>query len=118
MSLNDIRIMLTRETRNIIDYQQIYCEPAKNKNTLIIKTFSDENTHKLLETIEKIESLRDIVDIAYKAADLRKLILLGIPTYMEPKEIITNLHNLYDSEIPINYVDKKRRDKATTYQLI
>lgn len=37
---------------------------------------------------------------------------------MDPIEIITNLQSLYDSEIPINHVKTKQRDKTTTYQMI
>lgn len=118
VSLNDIRIKLTRETKDLIEFKQIYCELAKNKKTLVIKTFSNENTHKLLDTIEKIESLKDVIDITFKGADLRKLIILGIKVDMDPAEIITNLRSLYNSEIPINQVRIKQRDKATTYQLI
>lgn len=118
MSLNDIRIKLTRETRDKVEFRQIHCELAKNKNTLIIKTFSDETTEKLLDTIEKIESLKDVIDVTLKSADLRKLIILGIPKDMNPDEIINNLRSLYPSEYPINLVRIKQRDKATLYHLI
>lgn len=118
MSLNDIRIILTRETKDKVKFRQIHCEPAKDKNTLIIKTFNDKDTEQLMDLIESIESLKDIIEITYKSADIRKLILLGVPNEMDPVELLNNLQNLYESEIPISYVNKKQREGSKTYQLI
>lgn len=118
ITLNEMRKILTRETKNIVKDQQIYCELARDRNTLVIKTHNDEATQKLLEAIENINSLRDIMEITFKSMNLRKIILLGIPTEYDPEEVIQQLQEKYITEIPISLSKKIYREGAQFYQLV
>lgn len=115
---NNMRKILTRETKTIVKEQQIYCELARDRNTLVIKTHNDEETHKLLEAIENINSLRDIMEITYKSMNLRKIIILDIPTEYDPQEMIQQLQEKYITEVPISLSKKLYREGAKLYQLV
>lgn len=118
MSLNQMRNILTRNTKDIVKDQQIYCELARDRNTLVIKTHDDEMTFKLLKEIENITSIAEIMEITYKTVNLRKIILLGIPIEYEPEEVIQKLQDKYITEHPITFGKKIKRDGAQTYQLV
>lgn len=118
MSLTDIATILTRETRLKSLTKDILCELARDRNTLIIKTKSDETTHKLLEIIEDIASLKDIIDITLKSANLKKLIILGIPADITKEEIIQDLNENFKKEYPVNIYKEIKRPGLRTYQLV
>lgn len=118
MSINDIRVILQRETKNKIQDNQIYCETAKDNNTLIIKGTTEENTNKLLEIIEKIETLKNITEIIFKAANLKKFIVMGIPKYLKKEDTINKIQEYYQTEIPIALVKEITRPDSNRYQLV
>lgn len=118
ITLNEMRKILTRETKNIVKDQQIYCELARDRNTLVIKTHNDEETLKLLEAIENTTTLRDIMEITYKSMNLRKIIMLGIPTEYDPQEVIQQLQEKYATEFPISLGKKIYKEGAQFYQLV
>lgn len=118
MSLNDIATILTRETKEKTLTREILCEPARDRNTLIIKTTTDEKTHNLLKTIESIVSLKDVIEITYKAANLKRIIVLGIPNEILKEDIIQTLNEKYRCELPINSHRFFKRKNSKTYQLV
>lgn len=116
--MNGIRNILTRETKAKLNSTTIFCDLSRNKNTLIIKSTTEENLNKLMKTIEEISSLKHIIELTYKSTNLKKLIILGIPSEIAAEEVINNLNNTYETEFPITIVKTIARNKAKNYQLV
>lgn len=77
--------------------RDIMCESARDRNTLIIKTTTDYDTHNLLKIIETIVSLKDVIEITYKAVNIKKIIILEIPVDIKKEDIIKNLREKFPS---------------------
>lgn len=117
-SLHTIRNLLNTETKNIPDLPKIYCETARDRNTLIIRSNSEENTEKTLRIIEGIERLKDITELTYKTINFKKIIVLGIPLFTQPEEVTEKILKDYDREIPIAVHKKIYREKSQIYHLV
>lgn len=60
---------------------------------------------------------KDIIE-TYKSANLKKIIILGIPKEIKPEEIINILNKRYNSEIPVTISKLIARENAKFYQLV
>lgn len=118
LSTNDIRKILTRETKENSINKQIYCGTTKDNNTLIIKTTKDEDTNKLLEIIENITSLKEAIETTYKSNNIKKIIILGIPTELTEEEIVKHIESQYKLEIPVAVNKNITKDHSRNYQLV
>lgn len=119
MSLNEIRTILTRETRGKTKVKDILCRPARDGNTLIIKGQTEDETQELLKAIEEVQSLKDSITITIKSSNLKKIIILGIPKEFEHEKIREEIQKQYTTETPINIVkDPKIREGSKTYHLV
>lgn len=94
MTLNYIRNMLNKEFKDMTGLPKIYCETTRDRDTLLIKTETDESTNTLLGKIEKIKSIKDLVDITYKATNTKKIIILGIPSIVSTEELSDRIKEL------------------------
>lgn len=72
LTLNNLRTILTRETRDKTTVQNIFCDIARDRNTLIIKAETEAETNEILKAIENIETLKDAIEITYKAENTKK----------------------------------------------
>lgn len=117
MSINDIRIILTRETKDRTAIKNIYCNVGRDRNTLIVKSSTDDETSVLMKVIEET-SLKDVVEITYKLANIKKLIILGIPVDISETDVINGLMEQYQTDIPIAEHKIIKRQNAKNYQLV
>lgn len=117
-TIAQIRYNLNQETKGIQDLPKVQCEQARDRDTLIIRTESDHATNKLLKIIEEAPSIKNKVQITYKENNNKKLIILGIPEFVEPKSI----PKIIKEDLPQTaYVETQKvitREKALSYQLI
>lgn len=117
-TIAQIRYNLNQETKNIKDLPKVQCEQARDRDTLIIRTESDQGTNMLLKIIEEAPSIKNKVQITYKENNNKKLIILGIPEFVEPKSI----PKIIKEDLPQTaYVETQKvitREKALSYQLI
>lgn len=118
VSLSTIRSILNEETKNHKDLPTIFCEEARDRNTLIIKSVSEDDTDKLLHIIEEIQHLKTMTEVVYKAIKSKKLIILGIPNLIQPEEVTEKILDDINLELPITIHKKIQREKAQTYQLV
>lgn len=118
MTINDIRNLLTRETKEKLNSTEIICTTSRDKNMLIIKSTTEENVNKLLKTTDDITTLKNIIEITYKSTNLKKVIILGVPKDISEDDILKQIENLYNLEVPaaINKIIKK--DHSKNYQLV
>lgn len=118
LTLNEIRQILTRETKDRTMQKQIYCGPSKDKNAIIIKTTDDKDTNKLLQSIENITSLKDIIETTYKSTNLKKIIILGIPKEIPEDEIMKIIDDEYKSDVPVAKLKTIQKEYTKNYQLV
>lgn len=113
-----IRNILNQKIKNITELPKICCEQARDRDTLVIKTNSDDSTTTLLQIIEEIQEIKEVADVIYKGNDNKKLIVIGIPSFVQPTEVSTKIK---EDLPPGSYVEIHKsliRDKAMSYQTI
>lgn len=118
MSLNTIRTILNQETKNIKNLPKIRCDLARNKNTLIIKTETDEDTSRLLVIIENIPKIKELANISYSSQDEKKVIILGIPKIIETNEVIEKLNHMIQTDIQISTSRIIQKSNSNMYQMV
>lgn len=118
LSINDIRTILTRETKKYTDKQPINCRIGRDRNTLIIKSTTEEDTTNLMKRIEEIPTLKDIIEITYNSVNLRRIIILGIPQDIDSKELLQTIQDKYVSEYPIQEYKLIQRNGSDKYQAV
>lgn len=73
MSIIAIRNILNMEIKNNPHLPRIYCETSRSRNTLIMKSVSEDETEDHLKIIESIEKLKDITEITFMTKNQKKL---------------------------------------------
>lgn len=118
LSLGVIRKILNKETQGTQDLPVVFCEIARDRETLIIKTDTDENTAKVLKIIENITTLAEAIEITYRAENTKKVIILGIPTTSTEEEVVKKIHQDFALTTPPTIVRVMKKDQSSTYQLV
>lgn len=118
MSINTIRNILNVETKNNQNLPRIYCETSRSRNTLIIKSVSEDETEKLLHIIERVEKLRDITELTFRTSNQKKIIILGIPSIIQPEDIIKKITKDIGVNVPVHIHRKLQKENSHQYQLV
>lgn len=119
LTLNNLRTILTRETKDKTTVQNVFCGIARDKNTLIIKAETDTETEEILKAIENIETLKEAIEITIKYENTKKIIILGIPQTIDEENIKNQIkQNLGSITTDINTIKTMQRPNAITYQLV
>lgn len=118
ISINSLRNLLNKETMNIPSLPKIHCDTSRDRETLIVRTESEEDTDRVLRAIEEISQLKELADITIKSSDNRKVIILGIPDMVQPEEVVTAIQNTAGQDLSIDIQKVLKRKGSQTYQLI
>lgn len=95
----------------------IHSRLSRNRDTIIIKTNTNEHTDELLKSLEQIKELQDLVEITYKEEHIVKLIITGIPEVANKDKLIQDLREHYGTS-SINLNKYVKRKGASTYSII
>lgn len=118
MTTNDIRNLLTRETKEKLKSTEIYCTISKDRNMIIIKSTTEDKVNNILKIIEEIKALKSITEITYKSTNIKKIIVLGIPTEILEEDIIQQINNQYNLEVPVTINKVMKKENSKKYQII
>lgn len=118
LSLNDIRTILNKETKSIPQLPRVYCEPARDKETLIIKGETEDDTNTILKIIENIEPIKKITELTFKAHNNKKLIILGIPKIIEVEEVLDKIKHQTQAGKTASVQRVMSREGSSLYQLV
>lgn len=91
---------------------------SKNKNTIIVRSETEEDIDTLSDLLQANEKITSLVTLKYAAEKRKKIIILVIPksvTIMEVKQKIS--YNL-DEDITDNQHKELKKEKIKSYQLM
>lgn len=118
MSTATIKDILYREFKKEPRSHNILCTPARERNTLIIKTHDPDHINSISDKIQEIQTLKDITELTIKTSNLRKIIIFGIPEVMQEQEIIEKIKQDYHGIKDINIYKILKRNGKKHYQLV
>lgn len=110
---------MNRETKRG-DFKPIKsCTLARDRSTLIIYAEKDDDFCKIvLDSVKKIKSLKDLVEIEFSAEKKRTIIILVIPVYYEPDVVLVKLAQDLGTEEHLEGNKIIRRETSKTYQMV
>lgn len=118
ISMTDLRNLLMRNTKDRLPAQKVFCYNGRNRNVLIIRSTSDADVDMILKELENTPSLKDIIQLTYKATNTKKLIILGIPNDMPEGKITEHINSTYQTETEIDIVKLIKRKDSKNYQMV
>lgn len=95
----------------------LFCKNARQRNTLILQSDSEENTEKLLRLIENYSDIKQQIEITYKLTKNSKVIITGIPKTVSSSTII----NYITEQTPILNINIEKilqKEKTNNYHMV
>lgn len=117
LTIAQLKEILNERLLDEMDVPALYCRLARQRNTLILQSNSDENTEKLLKIIENFSDLKEKTEITYKLIKNRRIIITGIPSSVSTTTITKFIKE--QTTITNTTIEKiLQRPKSNNYHII
>lgn len=117
LSIIQLKEILNDRLLGETDVPALYCKLARQRNTLILQSDSDENTEKLLRIIENYSDIKQRTEITYKLIKNTRIIITGIPSSVSTSTI-TNFIKEQTTITNITIEKNLQRAKANNYHIV
>lgn len=97
---------------------KIFSTLAKDKNTIVIRSETEEDIDRLSDLLQANEKITSLVTLKYAAEKRKKIIILGIPKSVTVMEVKQKISENLDEDVTDNQHKEFNRDKLKSYQLM
>lgn len=118
MTLKQLKDSLNEKLSQEKDVPYINCRKARQQNTLILKSNTEDNTEQLLRLIENHPEIMSSVELTIMTTNQRRLLITGIPLSVTPENMVTRLK---ESSIPNDNIQIEkilRKEHSNIYHLV
>lgn len=118
MTINNIKEIVDRELRKERNLPKLFSSVTRDRNSLLIKSTADKEVDAILNSLQTNENILSLLELKYLGEKRKKIIILGIPNYIDEEEVIENIEKEIGQDVKENSRKTISRPKSKSYQLM